>query len=41
MTGRLGIDDVIPSVGCGRWPAKAVVGEHLPVSATVWRDGHD
>jgi starch synthase (maltosyl-transferring) len=41
VTGRLGIDDVTPSVGCGRYPAKAVVGEHIPVSATVWRDGHD
>ncbi|HEY0804851.1 MAG TPA: maltotransferase domain-containing protein, partial [Pseudonocardiaceae bacterium] len=41
MTGRLGIDDISPSVGCGRWPAKAVVGEYVPVSATVWRDGHD
>ena len=41
MAGRLGIDDVTPSVGCGRWPTKAVVGEHVPVSATVWRDGHD
>jgi starch synthase (maltosyl-transferring) len=41
MTGRLGIEEVAPSVGCGRYPAKAVVGEHIPVSATVWRDGHD
>ncbi|HEX3786429.1 MAG TPA: alpha-1,4-glucan--maltose-1-phosphate maltosyltransferase [Pseudonocardiaceae bacterium] len=41
MTGRLGIDDVTPRVGCGQYPAKAVVGEHIPVSATVWRDGHD
>jgi starch synthase (maltosyl-transferring) len=41
MTGRLGIDDVSPAVGCGKWPAKAVVGEYVPVSATVWRDGHD
>ncbi|MGH3760156.1 alpha-1,4-glucan--maltose-1-phosphate maltosyltransferase [Actinophytocola sp.] len=41
MTGRLGIDDVSPSVACGRYPAKAVVGEHIPVRATVWRDGHD
>src|ERR1700744_754099 len=41
MTGRLGIDEVSPSVGCGRYPAKAVVGEHIPVSATGWRDGHD
>src|ERR1700744_3047238 len=41
MTGRLGIDEVSPSVSCGRYPAKAVVGEHIPVGATVWRDGHD
>ncbi|RSM36598.1 DUF3416 domain-containing protein [Amycolatopsis balhimycina DSM 5908] len=41
MTGRLGIDDVSPSVSCGRYPAKAVVGEHIPVTATVWREGHD
>ncbi|GAA1987483.1 alpha-1,4-glucan--maltose-1-phosphate maltosyltransferase [Amycolatopsis minnesotensis] len=41
MTGRLGIDDVTPTVSCGRHPAKAVVGEHFPVSATVWREGHD
>ncbi|QWF82682.1 maltotransferase domain-containing protein [Amycolatopsis sp. CA-230715] len=41
MTGRLGIDDVTPTVSCGRYPAKAVVGEHFPVSATVWREGHD
>jgi starch synthase (maltosyl-transferring) len=41
MTGRLGIDDVSPTVSCGRYPAKAVVGEHFPVQATVWREGHD
>ncbi|TNC29716.1 alpha-1,4-glucan--maltose-1-phosphate maltosyltransferase [Amycolatopsis alkalitolerans] len=41
MTGRLGIDDVTPMVSCGQYPAKAVVGEHVPVSATVWREGHD
>jgi starch synthase (maltosyl-transferring) len=41
MAGRLSIDDVTPSIGCGRWPTKAVVGEHVPVSATVWREGHD
>jgi starch synthase (maltosyl-transferring) len=41
MSGRLGIDDVTPAVSCGRYPAKAVVGEHIPVSATVWREGHD
>ncbi|MCP2167015.1 alpha-1,4-glucan--maltose-1-phosphate maltosyltransferase [Goodfellowiella coeruleoviolacea] len=41
MSGRLGIDDVSPVVSCGRYPAKAVVGEHVPVSAVVWREGHD
>ncbi len=25
----------------GRWPAKAVVGEMIPVRATVFRDGHE
>ena len=28
-------------IDCGRWPAKAVVGEIVPVSATVFREGHD
>ncbi len=41
MTGRLGIDDVVPLVSCGQFPAKAVVGEVVPVAATVWREGHD
>jgi starch synthase (maltosyl-transferring) len=41
MGARLGIDDVSPIVSHGRYPAKAVVGEHLPVRATVWREGHE
>ena len=41
MTGRLAIDDVLPSIDGGRFPAKAVVGEVFPVSATVWREGHE
>jgi starch synthase (maltosyl-transferring) len=41
MTGRLGIDDVRPVSGDGTHPSKAVVGEHVPVTATVWREGHD
>ncbi|MFJ8650371.1 maltotransferase domain-containing protein [Streptomyces sp. NPDC093546] len=41
MSGRLFIDDVSPVVGLGRFPAKAVVGEALPVEATVWREGHE
>jgi len=41
MIGRIPVTDVSPSVDCGRWPAKAVVGETVPVSATVFREGHD
>ena len=41
MAGRIGIDDVAPVVSGGRYPAKAVVGEIVPVRATVWREGHD
>ncbi len=41
MPGRIEIDDVRPVVSGGRYPAKAVVGEVVPVCATVWREGHD
>jgi starch synthase (maltosyl-transferring) len=41
MPGRIGIDDVAPVISGGRFPAKAVVGEVVPVCATVWREGHD
>jgi starch synthase (maltosyl-transferring) len=41
MPGRIGIDDVRPVVSSGRYPAKAVIGEIVPVRATVWREGHD
>ena len=41
MPGRIEIDDVQPAVSGGTFPAKAVVGEVVPVSATVWREGHD
>jgi starch synthase (maltosyl-transferring) len=41
VAGRIGIDDVAPVVSGGRYPAKAVVGEVVPVRATVWREGHD
>jgi starch synthase (maltosyl-transferring) len=40
MTGRFPIEDVSPSVDCGRYPAKAVVGEMVPVAATAYREGH-
>src|SRR6476661_9609083 len=38
---RLGITDVAPVVSCGAFSARAVVGEHLPITATVFREGHD
>ena len=41
MNDRLAIDEVRPLVSCGRFPSKSVVGEVLPISATVWREGHD
>ena len=41
MTARIGIDDVTPSVSGGRQASKAVVGEVLPITAVVWREGHD
>jgi starch synthase (maltosyl-transferring) len=40
MIGRIVIEDLRPQVSCGRWPAKAVAGETIPVEATVFRDGH-
>jgi len=41
VAGRIEIDDVAPVVSTGRYPAKAVVGEIVPIRATVWREGHD
>jgi starch synthase (maltosyl-transferring) len=45
MTGRpdlrLGISDVAPVVSCGDFSARAVVGEHLPITASIFREGHD
>nr|WP_227993613.1 MULTISPECIES: alpha-1,4-glucan--maltose-1-phosphate maltosyltransferase [unclassified Pseudactinotalea] len=39
--GRIPVLDVGPVVEGGRWPTKAVVGEVVPVRATVFRDGHE
>lgn len=39
MIGRIPVLDVRPLVDCGRHPAKAVPGESLQVSATVFREG--
>ena len=41
MVARFGIDDVRPQVSGRTLPATAVVGEVVPVSALVWREGHD
>ncbi len=41
QTARIPVTDVQPVVDCGRFPAKAVPGEHFTVSATVFREGHD
>jgi starch synthase (maltosyl-transferring) len=41
MVGRIPIMDVTPVIEGGRYPAKATVGETFPVSAVVFREGHD
>jgi starch synthase (maltosyl-transferring) len=39
--GRIPVLDVRPAVDGGRRPAKAVTGESVAVTATVFREGHD
>ncbi len=39
--GRIPVLDVGPVVEGGRWPAKAVVGEAVEITARVFREGHD
>ena len=44
MVGRFGLTQVSPVVGStvtGEFPARGVVGERIPVSAVVFREGHD
>jgi starch synthase (maltosyl-transferring) len=41
MVGRVAITEVRPTVSCGRYPARAVTGETVTVSAVVFREGHD
>ena len=41
MLSRIVIDDVRPRTPTGEFPAKAVVGEHVVVSAEIHKDGHD
>jgi len=38
---RIVVSEVSPQVDCGRWPAKACVGDRVAVAATIVRDGHD
>ena len=39
--GRIPVLAVQPVMEGGRWPTKAVVGEAVPIRATVFREGHD
>jgi len=41
MAGRIGLNAIHPVIAGGEYPARAVVGEHIPVEATVFREGHD
>src|SRR5215831_4761169 len=41
MTGRFPISAMTPTLACGEYPAKAVVGEHVPIGAVAFREGHD
>ncbi len=41
MVGRIPVMNVMPLVDLGRQPAKATVDEPFPVTATVFREGHD
>jgi starch synthase (maltosyl-transferring) len=40
-TGRFCIEEITPTVACGEYPAKAVVGELVPITAAAYREGHD
>src|SRR5687767_5935043 len=37
---RFPIEQITPQVEAGRFPAKAVVGELVPVTAVAYREGH-
>jgi len=41
VIGRIPILDIQPMVDCGRRPAKAVTGETVQVTSTVFREGHE
>jgi len=37
---RIQIQDVQPTVDCGRYPVKVCLGDNVKISATIFRDGH-
>ena len=41
MKGRVQIEAVSPSVDCGRYASKAVIGDDVIVGADIFREGHD
>src|SRR5438105_3273513 len=38
---RIQIQEPRPLLDCGRYPAKASLGDRVHVTATIFRDGHD
>ncbi len=38
---RVIIDAIRPSIDCGRFPIKRVVGDQLTIEADAFTDGHD
>jgi starch synthase (maltosyl-transferring) len=38
---RIVIENVTPRVDCGRYAAKAALGEKVEVAADIWKDGHE
>jgi starch synthase (maltosyl-transferring) len=38
---RIVIENVTPRVDCGRFAAKAVVGDKVEIAADIWKDGHE
>jgi len=39
--GRVQIENVSPSVDCGRYAAKGIVGDQVAVGADIFREGHE
>lgn len=41
MEARIVIDSIEPTTLTGEYPTKAVIGETVPVSADIYKEGHD